>query len=292
MDKIETMRAFVAVARERSFTAAGQRLGMSTKVVSKYVQRLESNLDTQLFNRTTRSVSLTDIGSVYLDHCGRILEQLDELESLVQQRQTALAGPIRITAPTGFGSTQLAQALLPFMHSHPAVSIELILSDSRVALVEEGFDLAVRVGLLRDSTLMARKLSDMPLVVYAAPSYLETHGTPAEPATLATHSCLVDENQANATLWHFHSSGGDTAVKVSGPLRANSPLAVAQMALGGLGIARGPLYTVKAALEDGRLQQILPEYSTDVFGLYALYPLNRHLTARVRALIDHLVEQF
>jgi len=292
MDKIDTMRAFVAVAREGSFTRAAQRLGQSTKVVSKYVQRLEANLDTQLFNRTTRSVSLTDVGGVYLDQCARILEQIDEVELLVQERQTALAGPIRITAPTGFGSTLLTAALLPFMRDHPAVNVELILSDTRIALVEEGFDLAVRVGRLRDSTLMARKLSDMPLIVCASPSYLRENGTPAEPSALATHSCLIDENQADATFWHFQSRAGDTAVKVGGPLRANSPLAVARMAMGGMGITRSPLYTVKDALDDGRLQRILSDYTTDVFGLYAVYPHNRHLTARVRALIDHLAEYF
>ncbi len=292
MDKLDTMRAFVAVAHEGSFTRAAQRLGQSTKVVSKYVQRLESNLDTQLFNRTTRSVSLTDVGSVYLDQCERILEQIDEVESLVQERQTALAGRIRITAPTGFGSTQLTRALLPFMEQHPAVTVDLILSDTRVALVEEGFDLGVRVGRLRDSTLMARKLSDMPLVVCASPAYLAAKGTPAEPEALATHNCLVAEGQVDGGVWHFSSAAGETTVRVGGALRANSPLALATMAIGGQGIVRSPLYTVKEALDDGRLQRILPDYTTDVFGLHALYPQNRHLTTRVRALIDHLAAYY
>ena len=292
MDKIETMRAFIAVAQEHSFTGAARRLDMSTKLVSKYVQRLETNLDTQLFNRTTRSVTLTDVGKAYLEPCRRVLEQLDELESLVMERQTSLAGPIRITAPTGFGGNQLVHALRPFMELHPKVEIELKLSDTRVALVEEGFDLAVRIGPLRDSTLKVRKLADMPLIVCAAPSYIAACGRPTNPEALATHCCLIDENPSNASLWQFNSDSGDTAVKVSGSFRANSPAAVAQMAVDGLGIARCPLYTVKPALDDGRLEQLLPDYSTDVFSLCALYPLNRHLTARVRALIDHLAAYF
>lgn len=290
MDKIETMRAFASVAQEGSFTAAARRLGVSTKLVSKHVQQLEDRLETQLLNRTTRSVSLTDVGAAYLERCRPIIEQVDDLESLVKERQTKLAGPIRITAPTAFGSTKLTQALIPFMHAHRSVEIDLRLSDSRVALVEEGFDLAVRVGALRDSTLIAKKLSDMPLVVCASPSYLDRHGRPSSPKALATHDCLIDENQSDATVWRFNSGRGGLAVKVGGTLRANSPGAIAQMAVGGLGIARSPFYVVEQALDDGRLEQLLPEFATDEFGLYALYPPNRHLTRRVRALIDHLAQ--
>ncbi|NNE24882.1 MAG: LysR family transcriptional regulator [Rhizobiales bacterium] len=291
MDKIETMRAFTAVAQEGSFTAAARRLGMSTKLASKYVQQLEARLETQLFNRTTRSVSLTDVGAAYLERCRPILEQVDELDSLVKERQSSLAGPVRITAPTGFGSTRLTKALVPFMSAHHQVTIDLQLSDNRIALVEEGFDLAIRVGALRDSTLIARKLADMPMIVCAAPAYLERHGRPQTPQALATHDCLVDDNQADATVWRFHADQGDIAIKIGGPLRANSPGAIAQMAIGGIGIARSPLYVVEAALSDGRLEQLLTEFTTDEFGLYALYPPNRHLTARVRSLIDHLVQQ-
>ena len=290
MDTIETMRAFTAVAQEGSFTAAARRLGMSTKLASKYVQQLEARLETQLFNRTTRSVVLTDVGTAYLERCRPILEQVDELESLVKERQTSLAGPVRITAPTAFGSARLTQALIPFMLAHREVEIDLKLSDNRVALVEEGFDLAIRVGVLRDSTLIAKKLADMPMIICAAPAYLEKHGRPTNPKALATHDCLVDENQSDATVCRFHYARGDVAVKVGGTLRANSPGAIAQMAVGGLGIARSPHYVVEAALEHGRLEQLLPQYTTDEFVLYALYPPNRHLTARVRALIDHLAQ--
>lgn len=290
MDKIETMRAFAAVAQEGSFTAAARRLGLSTKLVSKYVQQLESRLATQLLNRTTRSVALTEVGTAFLERCRPIINQVDELDALVRERQTSLAGPIRITAPTGFGSTRLADALVPFTLNHPDVEIDLRLTDSRVAIVEEGFDLAVRVGRLRDSALIARKLSDMPLIVCAAPEYLDRHGRPREPEALATHNCLIDENHSGASVWRFSAGRRGVSVKVEGSFAANSPGAIARMAIGGLGIARCPRYVVEAALDDGELERLLPNFTTDEFVLYALYPPNRHLTARVRALIDHLAE--
>lgn len=293
MDRIESMRAFMAVALEGSFTAAGRRLGISTKLVSKYVARLEDRLSTQLFNRTTRSVALTDVGTAFLERCRPIVEQVDELESLVQERQAALAGPIRITAPTGFGSSYLARALAPFLQAHPGVEIDLRLSDHRVALVEEGFDLAIRIGLLRDSTLIVRELATMPLIVCAAPGYLAARGRPGNPRALTTHNCLIDENFSDPTAWRFRAvapdgEAGDFVVKVAGNLRANTPAAIAQLALGGLGVARSPAYAVAEALKDGRLERLFPDHETDSFGLLALYPPNRHLTARVRALIDHL----
>lgn len=292
MDKIDTMRAFAAVAQEGSFTVAAHKLGISTRLVSKYVAQLEGRLEVQLLSRTTRSVSLTDVGRAYLQRCRPLLEQFDELDAAVQERHAALSGPIRMTAPTGFGAMQLPGALCPFMALHPKVTIELRLSDARIALVEEGMDLAVRIGTLQDSTLVARKLADMPLVVCASPEYLASAGSPDHPAALATHDCLVDENQIDATTWRFRKEGKEEAVRVNGRCLANSPLALAALATGGTGIARCPQYVVESALADGRLTALFQDYSAGVLGLYAVYPPNRHLTARVRALIDHLADAF
>ncbi|MEO9526269.1 LysR substrate-binding domain-containing protein [Roseibium sp.] len=292
MDRIETMRAFVAVAREHSFTAAGRRLGLSTKLVSKYVQQLEGSLRTQLFNRTTRNVSLTDVGTAYLERCRPILEQIDELDSLVRERQGALAGPVRLTAPTGFGSTRLTEALIPFLRRHPEVELDMKLTDNRVALVEEGIDLAIRIGALRDSTLIARKLADMPLVLCASPDYLERNGRPATPQALATHACLVDNNQRERNVWRFNDASGEHVVRLNGAVQTNSPGALARMAAGGLGIALAPLYAIEDALANDRLEKVLPDFTAATFGLYALYPPNRHLTRRLRALIDHLAGEF
>ncbi len=292
MDKIETMRAFVAVAQDQSFTAAGRRLGLSTKLVSKYVQNLEGQLQTQLFNRTTRSVSLTDVGAAYLERCRPILDQMDELDDLVRERQGALAGPIRLTAPTGFGSTRLTEALVPFLKDHPEVELEMKLTDNRVSLVEEGLDLAIRIGALQDSTLIARKLADMPLVLCASPDYLDRHGRPQSPEALATHTCLVSSNQQDFNIWRFRKDGEEQIVRLHGAVTSNSPGALAQMAIGGLGIDLSPLYPVETAIAEGRLERVLPDYETDMFGVYALYPPNRHLTRRLRALIDHLAGAF
>jgi DNA-binding transcriptional LysR family regulator len=291
VDKIETMRAFIAVAQDQSFTAAGRRLGLSTKLVSKYVQHLESQLKTQLFNRTTRSVSLTDVGAAYLERCRPILEQMDELDDLVRERQGALSGPIRLTAPTGFGSTRLTEALIPFLQAHPEVELDMKLTDHRVALVEEGLDLAIRIGALQDSALIARKLADMPLVLCASPDYLNRAGRPRSPEALPTHTCLVNSNQQEPNIWRFHKAGREHVVRLHGTVTSNSPGALAQMAIGGLGIAMSPLYPVEAALADGRLERVLPEHTTDLFGVYALYPPNRHLTRRLRALIDYLARE-
>ena len=288
MDTIEGMRVFTAVAAHGSFTVAALRMGISTKLASKYVRQLEDRLDAQLFNRTTRSVTLTETGQAYFDRCVPILDQFDELEGLVQARQSVLAGPIRLTAPTGFGGTHLVRALEPFQQAHPKVQVELHLSDHHVSVVEEGFDLAVRFGELKDSSLIARKLKDMPFIVCAAPSYLEAHGTPAAPAALSTHNCLLQANIGPVDHWEFHTDNATERVPVSGSFRANSPLAVATMAAGGLGIGRIPSYTAEPFMADGRLVPLFETHKTKVLGLYLVYPPSRHLTARIRALIDHL----
>ncbi|MBN9671235.1 LysR family transcriptional regulator [Roseibium aggregatum] len=292
MDRIETIRAFVAVAQENSFTAAGRRLGLSTKLVSKYVRHLEQRLETQLFNRTTRSVALTDVGISYLERCRPILDQIDDLDSLVRERQSALAGPIRLTAPTGFGSTRLTEALVPFLQEHPQIELAMKLTDTRVALIEEGLDLAIRIGSLPDSTLIARKLSDMPMVLCASPDYLERRGRPEDPEALAAHSCLADSNQPEQNVWRIRSQGKEHVLKLDAAIQCNAPGALATMALGGLGIARSPLYAVENHLEAGRLEPVLPDCETTVLGVYALYPPNRHLSRRLRALIDHLAGEF
>jgi molybdate transport repressor ModE-like protein len=292
MDRIDTMRAFAAVAQEGSFTAAARKLGMSTRLVSKYVAQIESRLGVQLLGRTTRSVSLTDVGTAYLERCRPLLEEFDELDAAVQERHAALSGPVRIAAPTGFGSAQLPEALCSFMTLHPKVTIELRLSDTRVALVEEGIDLAVRIGRLHDSALVVRKLADMPMIVCASPRYLAARGRPDHPTALATHDCLVDVNHQNPMSWRFRKDGREEAVRVSGSCVANSPAAIAAFAIGGMGVARCPRYVVETALRDGRLETLFPDYRAEELGLYALYPPNRHLTARVRALIDHLARAF
>lgn len=292
MDTLEGMRVFVAVADQHSFTAGAKRLGISTKLASKYVRQLEERLGAQLFNRTTRSVTLTDTGRAYRERCIPLLDQLDEMESVVQARQRELAGSIRITAPTGFGSRELVQAILPFQQAHPKVSIQLQLSDQHVAIIDEGIDLAIRFGVLKDSSLVARKLMDMRLVVIASPAYLAKHGKPKHPNALATHNCFQQLTSADPSQWRFKVNGDEVSLRINGSFTANSPRAVAYMAAGGLGIGRCPYYTAEPFLESGDLEILFPEQEASKVTLYAVYPPNRHLTARIRALIEHLADWF
>ena len=284
------MRTFSAVARHQSFTGGAKELGLSTKVASNQVRALEAKLGVQLFNRTTRRVSLTDTGEAYYARVVPLLDQFDEAESVVQTRQAELAGPIRITAPTGFGSVELVAALAPFLEQHPKVEIDLRLADHHVNIVEDGIDLAIRFGTLADSTLMARKLLDMRMVVYAAPSYLAAHGEPKHPSALATHTCLRQQFGAESTTWAFMENGKPLNVRVGGSFRANSPRAVAQMAVTGVGIGRTPMYVAKPFIEKGELTLLFEDFETPGIPLHALYPSTRHLVARIRALIDHLAQ--
>jgi DNA-binding transcriptional LysR family regulator len=292
MDTLNCIRAFIAVAKKASFTAGAKQINISTKLASKYVKSLEDRLGAQLFNRTTRSVTLTDTGQAYLRHAVLLLEQFDELEDVVHKRQSELAGLIRITAPTALGSDQLVDIINPFLKLHPKVSIDLQLTDQRSSVVEDGFDLAIRFGALEDSNLVARKLMNMRLVVVASPSYIENNGLPSHPSALATHNCLLQTASINPDHWAFLIDEEVKTFKIKGSFQANSPKAVSKMALNGLGIARCPIYVADSHIQNGDLIVLFEEMETDGFILNAIYPPSRHLTSRIRALIDFLVISF
>lgn len=288
MDKIDRMRAFALVAKNASFTQAAQRLGRSARLVSKYVADLEESLGVQLLNRTTRSVSLTDAGATYLAMCEPLLDGFDELEETVRNAQKSLRGVIRISAPTGFGSLRLAPSLAAFATKHPEVEIDLRLSDQRVSIIEEGLDLAVRIGPMRDSSLKVRQLGPMPLIVCAASDYLKRAGTPTHPDELSTHECILDGNMTEPAIWRFNIAGADVAVQVNGRLQTNAPAASARLAAAGVAVARCPAYTVASALKSGELVELFAENRVTPYVVAALFPQNRRLTTRVRELIDHL----
>ena len=292
IDTIEGMRTFAAVAAHKSFTEGAKQVGISTKLASKYVGQLEARLGAQLFHRTTRSVTLTETGQAYHARCLPLIEQFDELEGLVQQRHGALAGRIRVAASTGFGTLHLTRLLRPFQQANPEVQVELHLSDHNVSLVEEGFDLALRFGGLSDSTLVARKLTDMRVICCASPGYLGAHGTPETPQALSEHNCLLLTLGTQPDTWRFKGPEGLMGVNVSGSFRANSPPAVLRMAVDGMGICRLPAYMVNPYLENGSLRVLFEADEIDPLALYVVYPPSRHLTARIRALIDHLAQQF
>ena len=290
MDKIDRMRAFALVAKNASFTIAAQRMGRSARLVSKYVADLENALGVQLLNRTTRSVSLTDAGATYLALCEPLLDGFDELEERVRHDQTSLRGAIHISAPTGFGALRLTPSLAKFGAKHPNVDLNLQFSDRRVSIIEEGFDLAIRIGPMRDSSLKVRQLGLMPLVVCASPAYLERTGTPDHPRALATHECILDGNMTEPTIWRFDINGQEEAVPVRGRFRMNAPAAAARLAATGAAIARCPAYTVADAFRSGDLVELFAEHRVSPYAVAALFPQNRRLTTRVRALIDHLAD--
>jgi len=292
MDTVKCMRAFVSVAANGSFTAAAERLGLSTNLVSKYVRQLEDRLGTQLMVRTTRSLALTDNGRAYLQRCSPLLDQFDEMEREIHERQSELVGLIRITAPTGFGSRELVKILEPFQREHSKVSIQLHLADHNISMVDEGIDLAIRFGALDDSSLVARKLADMRRVVVASPNYLAEHGIPDHPNDLSAHNCLLQLASPDPRVWKFKMDGADLVVKIDGSFKANSPRAIAHMAARGLGIGRCPYYTAQPFIDRGFLETLFQKEEAEQSPLYAVYPPNRHLSSRLRALIDHLSENF
>lgn len=288
MDKIDRMRAFALVATNGSFTVAAQRMGRSARLVSKYVADLEGALGVQLLNRTTRSVSVTDAGATYLALCTPLLDGFDELEERVRNEQTSLRGAIHIAAPTGFGALRLAPSLARFAAKHPNVQLDLKFSDQRVSIIEEGLDLAIRVGPMRDSSLKVRQLGRMSLVVCASPDYLEQVGTPRHPRDLGEHDCILDSNMTEPTVWRFDMDGREEKVPVHGRFQINTPAAAVRLAAEGAAIARCPAYTVAEALNAGDLVELFAEHRVAPYVVAALFPQNRRLTTRVRALIDHL----
>jgi DNA-binding transcriptional LysR family regulator len=291
MDRLEQIRTFIAIADAGSFTRAAAGLRLTPQLASKQLRQLEERLGVQLLQRTTRSVNLTEPGARYLDEARGLVEQFDALDEGLRQTQAALTGRIRLTAPTGYGGLVIVPALARFQDAHPGIEIDLALSDRRAALVEEGLDLAIRIGAPRDSSLIQRKLADMPIRICASPDYLARAGTPRTPADLADHNCLVNFDLVEPGVWHFQDAGRPLPVRVSGNLRINQPRALADMARAGRGLASQPDYTVRADIEAGRLVTVLDAYARPPQAVYALYPSRRFVPARLRALIEFLADR-
>ncbi len=284
---------FVAVMETGSFIAAARRLGTSSGQASKLVLRLEAELGVRLLNRTTRALTPTEAGQAYFERMRLILGELDELDASVARASGDPSGRLRITAPVTFGVAQLAPALHAFARRYPRIELDVSFSDRVVSLVDEGFDAAVRVGRPADSTLIARKLCDVQIVVLAAPAYLAERGTPATPGDLTGHACIIDTNIREPLLWRFRSAGGEpVSVAVTGRLRFSNAEACLGAAEAGLGIARVPSFVAAAAIHAGRVQPLLQPFNEEGFGVFVLYPPGRHLAAKVRALADFLGERF
>ena len=293
MDVFAAMTAFARVAETRSFSEAARRLGTSKSVVSRQIMALEADLGARLFHRTTRSMTMTEAGEGYYERVSRILTEVDEANQSVTRLQTAPRGRLRVNAPMTFGIRHLAPAIPDFLALHPEVEIDRTMNDRFVDLIDEGYDMAVRIGRLTDSALVARKLAPLRRVVCASPAYLAARGVPLSPADLAAHDCLSYSNMAAAAEWSFAGPDGKPmSVEVRGRLRVNNGDALRIAALRGLGLANQPSVIIGADLQAGTLVGVLTDYVIQDGGIYAVYPHLRHLSPKVRAFVDFLAERF
>ncbi|MDD2867138.1 LysR family transcriptional regulator [Neomegalonema sp.] len=291
MDNLQTMRAFAAVVEAGSFTAAAEQLRLTKGVVSKQVSQLEGRLGVRLLNRTTRSVSLTEFGQAYYERVARILTDIEDLESAAQERQTEPRGRLRLTAPQVFGDMFVAPVVRRYLELYPETTVELILADRFVSLVEEGFDLAVRIAEPPDSSLIARKIRPVRHVTCASPAYLGRRGTPHQPRDLRDHDCVIDLNGRTPRTWRYRANGEPLTVNVNGRAAVNSAAAARGMALEGLGIALIPDFIVAADLAAGSLVELFAENHAYDSAVYTIYPHARHLAPKVRRFIDLLNER-
>jgi DNA-binding transcriptional LysR family regulator len=293
-DRIVGMQAFIKVAALGSFSAAARALGLSQTMVTKHVGAIEDRLGARLFIRTTRRLTLTEAGQRYREAVERILAEIEEAEAEAAADTVEPRGTLRLNAPLSFGFREISPALAEFARLYPALTVDIGLNDRMIDLVEEGWDLAIRIGRMKDSALVARKLAPIRTIVCAAPDYLAASGTPKTVADLADHNCLLYTlpSAASANRWHF-GPGGDVAVTVEGNLRANNGDALRAAALAGQGIAYQPTFLLADDLRAGRLVPIRLDHPTFQFAnVSAVYAPDRHVPAKVRLLIDFLAERW
>jgi DNA-binding transcriptional LysR family regulator len=292
MDTLEGMRTFIAVVQDGSFSAAARRLGQSPQLVSKYVGQLEDRLGARLVNRSTRRLSLTEAGRGYAERCRQILDEIDEMESAVGDTSTHARGNLRVNGPMSFGITHLAPAVAGYQATQPDVDIEMVMNDRIVDVVAEGFDVAVRIGRLEESTLIARHIAPVRLVACASPGYVERHGAPATPEHLRDHNCIVYSYYATRSTWTFERDGRSHTVHVSGNFVANNGDAVRQVAIANGGIILQPTFIVGDALRAGKLVPLLEDYDLPDLGVYVVYAHRQYLSAKVRTFVDFLTGHF
>lgn len=292
MDPLTRMQAFVQVVDAGGFSAAARRAGKSKALLSKYVRDLEDELGVRLLNRTTRQLSPTEVGIAYHREAVDILQRLDDLTASVRDSHGEPRGHLRISGPRSFGDAELGGAITEFMATRPAITVDLRLDDRFVDLVEEGFDLAIRVSEPADSSLIARRLAPFRVVTCASPAWIATHGRPKVPGDLAGLPAIADTNARNWSHWPFIVDGERMVVPVSARLNVNAPQVAAEAAIAGLGVARTPWFAVRRAVEEGRLEVLLAEHELRNLSVDAVYPHRRHLSTKVRVFVDFMVDWF
>lgn len=289
MDVMHSMAIFRRVAEAKSFSAVARETNMSQSTVSKHIAALEERLGTKLLNRSTRSLKLTEAGKEYYHHCIRLLNDFQEAEASVGKGKITPTGTLRISTSAAFGRVFLLPRLQEFFTRYPDINVDLLFVDDYVDLVKQGIDLAIRIGPLADSSLVARKIGSSARLIVASPDYLVKHGRPRKPVDLVKHDCLLYSLQKSPDLWYFNSTQyGDEAVHVNGRLQANSPDSICDAALEGLGVAVLCEWYVKKYIESGRLIAILPEYHPTAYDIHAVYPERRFMPQKVKRMIEFL----
>jgi DNA-binding transcriptional LysR family regulator len=289
MDLFASMRMYVAVVDGGSFAAAADKLEISRAMVSKQIQKLEEHLGTRLMNRTTRRLSLTETGRAFYERSTQIMADVAEAEQIAGQMTRMPQGVLRVTIPLSYGQHRLGAIIGDYTQAYPQVQLDISLSDRKVDLVDEGFDLAIRIGAMPQSDLIARKLGGVRSIVCAAPAYLARHGAPQTPADLAQHACLGYTLTGTGADWRLEGPAGLAIVPISGPIRADNGDIIRLAALGGAGIVFQPHFIVGDDIAAGRLVRVLPQWQSAELGVYAVYPSRKHLSAKVRTFVDFLV---
>jgi DNA-binding transcriptional LysR family regulator len=291
MDRIDAMRAFVSVADLQGFAPAARKLGLSASAVTRLIASLENHLGARLLQRTTRSVTLTDVGARYLERARRILGDLEEAEDSVQAERSRPSGRLIVSAPQMFGRLHVGPVMSAYLKQYPDVSAELRLSDRMINLVDEGIDLAVRIGHLADSSVVARTVGDMRRIVVASPRYLKARGTPLKPFDLAQHEVIQFAGSGALSDWRFAENGREVRVPVTSRFSTNSTDAAVLHAEQGGGLINVMAYQVADQLKAGRLKIVLAKYELPPMPIHLVYPTSRLLSAKVRAFIDLVVAQ-
>ena len=292
MDRFADMQMFVSVVEAGNISAAAERLNLAKSAVSRRLAELETRLGVSLIHRTTRRLNLTDSGHAYYARCVAILADVEEAESAVSQAHAALRGTLKVALPLAFGLLHLAPLIQAFMTAHPDVRFELDFNDRQIDLMQEGFDLAIRIATLEDSSLIARRLAPIRHVVCASPDYLAQHGTPQSAADLVHHACLAYSNVRDPGLWRFRGANGEPGqVRVPVRLAASSGEFLMRAAIAGEGLVQLPSFYVHETLRTGQLLPLLTDHVWPELAAYAVYPPTRHLSSRVRAFIDFLADR-
>jgi len=290
VDKLISMQVFEKVAKHNSFSAAARDMGLSKAMVSKHIASLENSLDVLLLNRTTRRLSLTESGAAYLERVKNILADIEETELAVSTLSSEPRGTLKLSAPTSFGSFHLARAIGGYKQIYPDVHIEMILTERLHDLVEDGLDLAIHVGHLDDSSLIAKRLASARMIVCGSPAYFEKHGIPETPEDLIYHQCLIYSPRTPANEWIFKKDNKKFNVRVSGDIRSNIGDALRVAAMQDSGLIQLPTYMTGLDIKAGRLQAVLEDYEPPESPINALYLHRKHLSAKVRTFVDYLYD--